>query len=238
VPRVFIQTPRSIVARSTLATLATLLLTAAAPSGQARPQHRILFPPENLGELEGADRDTWQRSEQIMDVLGIAEGSVVADLGAGSGWFTVRLARRVWPNGKVYAEDIQPQMVEVIKRRRARENLERVIEVRLGTAEDLRLPENSLDAALICDAYHEMEQPVALLRNAARALKQDGRLAIIEFTKAGGGPGPPMENRVDPERVIREAQAAGLQLIARPNIIRYQYMLVFGKPAAAATRAR
>ena len=222
-----------------LATLAaTLLLSAVAADGQTRPQHRILFPPENLGELEGADRDTWQRSEQIMDVLGIAEGSVVADLGAGSGWFTVRLARRVWPNGKVFAEDIQPQMVEVIKRRRARENLERVIEVRLGTAEDLKLPDNSLDAALICDAYHEMEQPVALLRNAARALKQDGRLAIIEFTKAGGGPGPLMEDRVDPERVIREAQAAGLHLIARPNILRYQYMLVFGKAAETAPRAR
>ena len=228
------------VSRATLlpALAATLLLTAVAVDSQTRPQHRILFPPENLGELEGADRDTWQRSEQIMDVLKIAEGSVVADLGAGSGWFTVRLARRVWPNGKVYAEDIQPQMVEVIKRRRARENLEPVIDVRLGTAEDLRLPDNALDAALICDAYHEWEQPVVLLRKAARALKQDGRLAIIEFTKAGGGPGPEMENRVDPERVIREAQAAGLQLIARPNILRYQYMLVFGKPADPAARAR
>ena len=222
-----------------LATLAaTLLLSAVAVDGQTRPQHRILFPPENLGELEGADRDTWQRSEQIMDVLGIAEGSVVADLGAGSGWFTVRLARRVWPNGKVFAEDIQPQMVEVIKRRRARENLERTIEVTLGTAEDLRLPENSLDAALICDAYHEMDQPIALLRNAARALKKDGRLAIIEFTKAGGGPGPPLEDRVDPERVIREAEAAGLRLIARPNFLRYQYMLIFGKPVETAPRVR
>jgi ubiquinone/menaquinone biosynthesis C-methylase UbiE len=218
--------------------LAALLLTPSVHASQPRPQHRVLFPPENLGELEGADRDTWQRSEQVMDALGIAEGSVVADLGAGSGWFTVRLAHRVRPNGKVYAEDIQPQMVEVIKRRRARENLESTIEVRLGTAEDLRLPENSLDAALICDAYHEMEQPVALLRNAARALKEDGRLAIIEFTKAGGGPGPELEFRVDPERVIREAEAAGLRLIARPNFLRYQYMLIFGKSADTVTRAR
>jgi ubiquinone/menaquinone biosynthesis C-methylase UbiE len=173
-----------------------------------------------------------------MDVLGIAEGSVVADLGAGSGWFTVRLAARVGPNGRVYAEDIQPQMVEVIKRRIARENLQNRVEVKLGTAEDLRLPENALDAALICDAYHEWEQPVALLRSAARALKKDGRIGIVEFTKAGGGPGPEMEYRVDPERVIREAQAAGLRLIARPNFLRYQYMLVFGKPEAAAKRTK
>ena len=70
---------------------------------------------------------------------------------------------------------------------------------------------------LIVDAYHEMEQPVALLRNAARALKPDGRLGIVEFTMAGGGPGPPMDERVDPERVIREANEAGLRLIARPE---------------------
>jgi ubiquinone/menaquinone biosynthesis C-methylase UbiE len=173
-----------------------------------------------------------------MDALGIAEGSVVADLGAGSGWFTIRLARRVRPTGKVYAEDIQPQMIEVIKRRVARENLQRTVEFKLGTAEDLRLPENALDAALIVDAYHEMDQPVQLLRSAARALKQEGRIGIVEFTKSGGGPGPPLEERVDPDRVIREAKAAGLRLIAQPNILRYQYMLVFGKPEQTALRSR
>ena len=91
---------------------------------------------------------------------------------------------------------------------------------------------------LIVDAYHEMEQPVALLRNAAKALKPDGRLGIVEFTKAGGGPGPEMDERVDPERVIREANEAGLRLIDRPNILRYQYMLVFAKPEAPAGRSR
>ena len=217
---------------------AALLTTGPTLVSQQRQSHGRLFPPENLGELEGSDRDTWQRSDQIMDELGIAEGSVVADLGAGSGWFTVRLARRVGPNGKVYAEDVQPQMVEVIKRRMSRENLQRRVEVKLGTTEDLLLPENALDAALICDAYHEMEQPVALLRSAARALKKDGRIGIIEFTKAGSGPGPLMEDRVDPERVIREAQAAGLRLLKSPNILRYQYMLVFGKADQTAARSR
>ena len=74
-----------------------------------------------------------------------------------------------------------------------------------------------------------------LLRNVARALKPTGRIGIINFTKDGGGPGPPMDERVDAERVIREANAAGLELIARPDILRYQYLLVFGKPAAART---
>ena len=171
-----------------------------------------------------------------MDTLGIADGSVVADLGAGSGWFTLRLAIRVGPNGRVYAEDIQPEMIGVISRRMARENMQKRVVPVLGTADNLRLPENALDVALICDAYHEMEHPVQLLRNAARALKKDGRLAIIEFTKAGGGPGGPMEDRVDPERVIREAQAAGLRLIAQHNFLRYQYLLVFGKPDETVTR--
>src|SRR5262245_57574695 len=90
-------------------------------SAQQRP-HGKLFPPENLGILEGPDREVWQKPEQVMDALNIADGSIVADLGAASGWFTIRLARRVMPNGRVYAEDIQPQMIEVIKRRSAREN--------------------------------------------------------------------------------------------------------------------
>jgi len=214
------------------------MLAGAAVAGQQRQQHGKLFPPENLGQLEGPDRDVWQRPEQIMDALNIAEGSVVADLGAASGWFTIRLARRVGPNGRVYAEDIQPQMIEAIKRRLPLENPNNNVVVRLGTAADPGRPVGALDAVLISDAYHEMEQPVALLRNAARALKPDGRIGIVEFSKAGGGPGPEMNERVDPERVIREASEAGLRLIAQPDILRYQYLLVFAKPDAPADRSR
>ena len=97
---------------------------------------------------------------------------------------------------------------------------------------DPRLPENTLDAALIVDAYHEMEQPVVLLRNLARSLKPTGRVGIVNYTKEGGGPGPPLEDRVDADRVIRDAAAAGLRLVARPNFLRYEYMLVFEKAPA------
>jgi predicted methyltransferase len=210
---------------------ALVVLLASDSASQQRAQHSRLFPPENLGILEGPDRDVWQRPDQIMDALGIAEGSVVAELGAAGGWFTIRLARRVGPNGRVFAEDIQPQMLEVIKRRLPRENLTNVSLV-LGTAETPKLPEE-VDAVVMVDAYHEMDQPVSMLRNAARALKPDGRLGIVEFTLAGGGPGPAMEERIDPERVIREANAADLVLVARPNFLRYQYLLVFGKKAAS-----
>jgi ubiquinone/menaquinone biosynthesis C-methylase UbiE len=174
-----------------------------------------------------------------MDALRIYDGNVVADLGAGGGWFTVRLARRVGPNGRVYAEDIQHQMIESINRRVEREGLERRVITTLGTASDPGLPLGALDAVLIVDAYHEMEQPVALLRNLARSLKPEGRIGIVDFTSEGGGPGPPMDERVDPQRVIKNAEEAGLRLTSHERFLRYQYMLVFEKADSAnATQSR
>lgn len=207
-----------------------LVLAAAATLDAQSGQPKGLFRPEQLGTLEGPDRDAWQRPDQVMDKLLIAERSVVADLGAGGGWFTVRLAHRVGPNGRVYAEDIQPQMIEAINRRVAREQLGNVRTI-LGTARDPRLPV-PVDAVLIVDAYSEMEEPVTLLRNVAASLKPTGRIGIINFRKDGHGPGPAMEERVDPERVIRDAGSAGLHLLSRPTFLRYQYMLVFGKSAS------
>jgi predicted methyltransferase len=165
-----------------------------------------------------------------MDALQIADGSIVADLGAGGGWFTIRLARRVGPNGKVYAEDIQHQMIESIKRRLEREQI-RWVQTILGTSSDPRLPE-PVDAALIVEAYGEMANPVLLLKNVAARLKPKGLLGIIEYKKDGGGPGPPMDERVDPENVIRVAEAAGLRLVRRETFLRYQFMLVFGRATA------
>lgn len=202
--------------------LLCLLLSAAADA-----QHARLFPPQDLGLLEGPDRDAWQRPDQIMDALQLGENSVVADLGAGGGWFTVRLARHVGPNGHVYAEDIQPEMVDAIRRRIKREGLNNVT-AQLGTADDPKLPPNRLDAVLIVDAYHEVERPVALLRNVRTSLKPTGVVAIVNFKKDGGGPGPRMDERVDPEQVIADARAAGLELRKRENFLRYQYMLTFG----------
>jgi ubiquinone/menaquinone biosynthesis C-methylase UbiE len=204
------------------------IVSAVTPSAQ----HPRLFPPQDLGLLEGPDRDAWQRPDQIMDALQIGENSVVADLGAGGGWFTVRLARRVGPNGHVYAEDIQPQMIQVIDRRVARENLRNVTTQR-GTPDDPQLPTGRMDAVLIVDAYHEIERPVALLTNVAKSLKPGGVVAIINFKKDGGGPGPSMEERVDPEQVVADARAAGLELRKRDDFLRYQYMLTFGRTARA-----
>jgi ubiquinone/menaquinone biosynthesis C-methylase UbiE len=205
-----------------------VMLGMALAGATAAAQHGRPFRPEDLGLLEAPDRDVWQRPVEIMDALGIGDGSVVADLGAGGGWFTIRLSPRVGPNGIVYAEDVQPQMIKVIERRIALEGLKNIRPTR-GTAEDPRLPAGRLDAALMVDAFYEVQKPSVFLRNLAVSLKPNGRLGIVEFTKEGGGPGPEMDVRVDPDDVIRDAEAAGFQLLERKTFLRYQYMLVFGK---------
>ncbi len=174
-----------------------------------------------------------------MDALQIADGSIVADLGAGGGWFTLRLARRVGPRGRVYAEDIQPQMLERIGRLVAREGLGNVVTV-LGTPTDPRLP-TSVDAALIVDSYHEMElengarrDPVALLKNVAGFLTPAGRLGIVDFNPGGGGPGPAPTERPDPQAIVRACTAAGLQFIRREDVPPFEFLLIFGRGGGAA----
>jgi len=199
--------------------------TDARATQQPRTTHGRLFPPEKLGELEGPDRDEWQEPDRIMDALGIADGARVADVGAGGGWFTVRLARRVGPNGRVYAEDIQRQMIESIARRVQRENL-RNVETKLGTSTDPALPGN-LDAVLIVDTYPQLDDPVMMLRHLAKALALNGRLGIVDFRNDVYGPGPAMNERLEPEVIIRHAATAGLRLHAHETFLRYQYLLVF-----------
>jgi predicted methyltransferase len=173
-----------------------------------------------------------------MDALGIADGAVVADFGAGGGWFTIRLARRVGPNGLVYAQDIQPQMIEAINRRVQQEALTNVRTV-LGTPTDPRLP-GGLDAVLIVDAFREMDEPgrPAILRGLLhamdRALKPQGRIGVVDFLPGGGGPGPAAEDRVKPETIIDAVESAGLRLQAREPIPPFQYLLVFGKSTSTA----
>jgi SAM-dependent methyltransferase len=205
------------------------LVLASASKAVVVAQHSRLFPPTELGMLEGPDRESWQRPEQIMDALYIGEGSAVAEIGVAGGWFTIRLARRVGPNGTVFAEDIQPLMIQATEGRVRGEGL-RNVKMVLGTSLDPRLPNGALDAALFVDSYYEIEQPITLLRNLATSLKPAGLIGIVEFTKDGWGPGPAMEERIDAERVVRDAEAAGLQLVRRETFLRYQYLLVFGLP--------
>jgi SAM-dependent methyltransferase len=205
--------------------------TGSNPASSDKPKPR-LFRAQDLGLLEAADRDQWQKPDQIMDALKIADGATVADLAAGGGWFTIRLAHRVGPNGLVYAEDIQPSMIEAIKRKMQTERLANVIPV-LGTVTDPRLPDDGLDAILIVAAFGEMEDPVTLLRNAGRSLKPTGCLGVVDFTPGSSGPGPDPEQRVDPDAVVKTATAAGFTLSKREPVPPFQYLLVFSKTESA-----
>jgi ubiquinone/menaquinone biosynthesis C-methylase UbiE len=175
---------------------AWLPLAAQAPvPAPPKNQHGRLFPPQDLGLLEAPDRDEWQRPHQILDALGIADASVVADVGAGSGWFTVRLARRVGPNGLVYAQDVQPEMLAAITRRVQREGLANVRPV-LGRGSDPRLPAGKLDAVLIVDVVHEIDDRVTLFKNLAAAITPLGRIGVVDFRSGGGGGCSPPRTQV------------------------------------------
>ncbi len=214
--------------RSCLAALAALLAAPAHALGGQERRHSRPFPADKLGELEGPDREAWQKPDDIMDALGVSDGLVVADLGSGGGWFTVRLSRRVGPTGRVYAQDIQKPMIESMDRRFRREGLRNVTTV-LGTSVDPSLPA-PVDAALIVGVYGELAQPLEWLTNVVQYLKPGGRVGVVDFRKDGFGPGPDLlDERVDEEVVIKDAKQAGLRLISRNTPLPFQFVLVFGR---------
>jgi predicted methyltransferase len=189
------------------------------------------------GQDDGKARDAWQRPEAVMDALGIKPGSVVGDIGAGGGYFTFHLAQRVGPKGKVYAEDILEDEVNKIRERAAKEKLSQV-EAILGAKDDPKLPEGSLDAVLIVNAYHEMREHDAMLRAVFRALKPGGLLAIID---APAPPGEPRESYFDrhriPEQFVRDETARNGFSFTRqepgfhsPERGRDYFFLIFKKP--------
>jgi ubiquinone/menaquinone biosynthesis C-methylase UbiE len=212
--------------------LALILALALVPgvgslAAQAAQSHGRLFPPQDLGLLESPDRDKWQQPDRIMDALAIADGATVADIGAGAGWFTIRLARRVGPNGIVYSTDVQRPMLEAIRRRVGREGLQNV-HTRLATTTTPNLPGGSTDAVLVVDVYDQVavDDRVPLLRSLATALKPGGRIGIVNYKPGQGGPGPDI--RIDSAAVEADARAAALRILARQDLP-YQYLLVLGR---------
>jgi ubiquinone/menaquinone biosynthesis C-methylase UbiE len=217
--------------------LAALAVTSPSSSHAqaAASRHALvpLFNPTDLGLLESPDRDVWQKPDRVMDTLGIGDGSKVADIGAGGGYFTVRLARRVGPNGIVWANDVQAVMLEAIKRRMAKENQHNV-QYAHGSQVDPMLPAGTLDAVLILETFQEIKSAgsaagaLEFLRNVRAALREGGRVGIVDYKKEGGGPGPDGP-RPDPEEIVAVAEKAGLRLMKRETFLPFQFFLVFAK---------
>jgi SAM-dependent methyltransferase len=166
-----------------LGTLAVTVALAAQPAGVHPISGRPYARPMGLAGAPWLDRDEREREEapsRALALMQVAPGSTVADIGAGSGYFTERLARLVGPSGTVYATDIQQGMLDLIARRLARERLSNVTLV-LGEPANPKLPSASLDLALMVDVYHELWEPQTVLRHIHAALKPGGRLVLIEY---------------------------------------------------------
>jgi ubiquinone/menaquinone biosynthesis C-methylase UbiE len=164
---------------------------------------RVIAPAmsyRGAGWLERADREATEQPEKVLDALTIKEGSVVADIGAGTGYFSLRLAKRVGTNGRVLATEIQPQMLTLLKDNMRAAGITN-IELILCTPTDAKLPENTLDLALMVDVYHELEHPEETITQVRRALKPDGRLVLVEYR--GEDPHVPIK----PEHTTTLAQA-------------------------------
>jgi len=177
----------------------------------------------DLAIFEDAARAQKLQIERVMDLLGIKRGARVADIGAGSGWFTVRSARRVGNEGVVYAVEINPEYVRDIKRRAKREKLSNIRTV-LGKPNDPMLPQASIDVAFLLKTYHEIEQPIAFLRRMRPSLRPGARLAIIDKNGKGDDHG------VNADVVIKEAAQAGFTLAAQHDFVKgdsVDYFLIF-----------
>jgi ubiquinone/menaquinone biosynthesis C-methylase UbiE len=153
----------------------------------ARPVHPLTGRPiagiaTNADWMDRATREQEEAPAQALALIGVRPGMVVADVGAGSGYMTLRLAALVGPAGKVYANDIQPALLRIVQEK-ARAAKAGNIEVVLGSATDARLPEHAIDLALLVDVYHEFQHPREMLQSLRRSLKSDGRLVLIEYRK-------------------------------------------------------
>ena len=202
--------------------------TRSTPASDEKLDRRTSEPyTGSLSIFEDPNRAEKLQIDRVMDILAIREGSVVADIGAGSGWFTVRAARRVG-QGTVYAVEINQDYLNHITNRARQENLSNIQPV-LGKEDDPLLPEASVDAILLLKTYHEFAKPITMLRAMRKALRKDGRLGIIDRNGAGDDHG------VKRQAVIKEAARAGFALVEEHDFVkpdRMDYFLVFRRANA------
>ena len=198
-------------------------------SQTAQPQSDTINRPTSkpyTGELsifEDPKRDERLQPNRIMDILGIKEGSSVADIGAGSGWFTVRAARRAGNSGVVYAEDINGEYLKYIDAQAKRESLPNIRTI-LGREDDPLLPEKAIDAVLLLKTYHEVAQPIRLLKHLRESMRAGALLGIIDRN------GKADDHAIDKDIVIEEAGRAGFVLINQYDFVKpdnVDYFLVF-----------
>jgi ubiquinone/menaquinone biosynthesis C-methylase UbiE len=171
-------------------------------------------------------RDAWQQPDRVLAALELGPGMVVADIGAGTGYFAVRIARAI-PDGQVIATDIEPDMIRYMTERATREKLPNLRAV-VTPAADPQLAGASVDRILVVDVWHHLGDRVAYARALARALRPGGKLAIVDF-KLDATHGPPPKHRLAPDQIIADLRAAGLTATVSPTELPEQYIVIAGR---------
>jgi ubiquinone/menaquinone biosynthesis C-methylase UbiE len=214
--------------------LAPFLLTLAVPSAAlaqaaTTPQemhHLHGDPAAYIASLDDPARDAYQKPDDVLTALGLRPGEVVADIGAGSGYFTMRFARAVGETGRVYAVDISPDMVRHLNRRLRDADTRNVVTM-LSDPDDPLLPDASVDRFVIVDTWHHIDDKEKYLGLMKRMLKPGGQVVHIDFQKRDLPVGPPIGMKIAREDLVRQMEGAGFRLAAEHTFLPYQYFLVF-----------
>jgi ubiquinone/menaquinone biosynthesis C-methylase UbiE len=185
-----------------------------------------------VGIFDDPGRDAWQRPGEVLEVLGVAPGMTVADLGAGTGYFSVHLAKAVGDKGKVLAIDVEPKLVAYMKERAAKAGLPQMVAV-LAPTDDPQLPAHGVDLVLIVDTWHHIDDRLHYLAKLAVGLKPGGRVAVVDFKKGDFPVGPPDAHKLEAKSVTAEFVEAGWTSASHWDELPYQYVLVFTPPAAS-----
>jgi ubiquinone/menaquinone biosynthesis C-methylase UbiE len=183
-------------------------------------------PKAYVAMLDDPKRDAYQKPHDVITALELKPGEVIADIGAGSGYFTFRLARHLGDAGRVYAVDVSPDMILHLNRRIRDLKLKNVSTI-LAAPDDPLLAEASVDRFLICDTWHHIENRARYLALLMKMLKPGGQVIMIDFKKAETPVGPPQEMRIDRDELLGEMEANGFRLATEHTFLPYQYFLVF-----------
>jgi ubiquinone/menaquinone biosynthesis C-methylase UbiE len=176
--------------------------------------------------LDRPDREATEQPEHVLDVIGLHDGEVVADIGAGTGYFSVRIARRVSPHGKVLATDLQPEMLNLLRAHAAEAGVDGITTIST-TPEDAKLPAGGVDVALMVDVYHELPEPRRTLEQVHAALAPQGRLVLVEYR--GEDPSVPIkpEHKMTLAQIRREIEASGFGFALDDESLPQQRIVVF-----------
>ncbi len=179
-----------------------------------------------IARLEDPKRDGYQKPAEVVKALKLKEGEVIADIGAGSGYFTFRLAEAVGRTGRVYAVDVNPDMIRHLNRRVRDMKVGNVVTV-LCAPDDPLLCDGSVDRFFICDTWHHIEGHPRYLALLKKMLKPGGEVVMIDFKKEKTPVGPPMEMRIQRDDLVREMESNGFEVAAEHKFLEYQYFLAF-----------